>query len=136
MSETTTIKIQKLTNVIICPVANYVGDDASKIIDTITNLNTPPDKVKCPKCGTEVEASKFALHLLKHCRVSGKNVTCDLCGVKLKSMGEFMRHIREHLVIGVLRNGMWIWYCTICGREFTSKKSALVHILKSHEVEK
>ncbi len=135
MSETG-IQVQKLTNVVVCPVLNYVGDDVVKIVEALRSLSTPPRVVKCPKCGQEVSSEIFAIHLSKHCRVTGKNVVCDICNVKLKSMGEFLRHIREHLVVAVLRNGMWVWYCTICGREFTSKKSALVHVLKSHEVEK
>ena len=130
------VQVTKLTNIVVCPAMGYMGEDATKVLEYLLTLSVPPAKVKCPKCGQEVESTKIALHLInKHCRVTGKNVICDLCGAKLGSMGEFMRHVREHLTVAVLRNGMWIWYCTVCGREFTSKKSVLVHILKSHEVE-
>ncbi len=130
------LQILKLTKVVVCPLMGYIGEDAAKVVEFLQSVTTPPDKVKCPKCGQEVESERAALHLVtRHCRVTGKKVVCDLCGERLDSMGSFMRHVREHLVVGVLRNGMWIWYCTICGREFTSKRSALVHVLKSHEVE-
>ncbi len=130
------VQITKLTNIVLCPPIGYMGEDALRVVEFLRNLSTPPSRVKCPKCGQELEATRIALHLIsKHCRITGKNVICDICGTKLSSMGDFMRHIREHLTVGVLRNGMWVWYCTICGREFTSKKSVLVHILKSHEME-
>ncbi len=130
------IQVQKLTKIVLCPISGEMTEDAAKVLEQVKQCKIPPSKVKCPKCGQEIEATKFALHLIKHCRVSGKSVVCDICGEKLKSMGDFMRHIREHLTVAELRNGMWVWYCTVCGREFTSKKSVLVHILKSHEVEK
>lgn len=129
------VQVQKLTKVVVCPIIEYIGEDAVKVVEALRNITTPPDKVKCPKCGQEVESKKFALHLSKHCRFGGKNITCDICNEKFKDMGKFLRHIREHLVVGVLRNGMWVWYCTVCGREFTCKRSALVHVLKKHEVE-
>ena len=132
----TQIQTYLLTKVIVCPLANYIGDDVNKVIQVIQNIKEIPSTLKCPKCGQEIEIGKFALHLLKHRRITGKHQVCDICGDKFTNEGQLLRHMREHLVIGVFRHGMWVWYCTVCGREFTSKKSALVHVLKSHEVEK
>ena len=128
-------KTMTITKVVVVSTINYIGNEVDKIIQAIQNLKNPPLTLKCPKCGREIESKSFALHLTKHVRITGKQCVCDICGEKLPSYEKFLRHVREHLVFAIYRNGMYVWYCTLCGHEFTSKKSAVVHILKAHEVE-
>ena len=47
--QTQQLQVTKLTNIVICPAMNYMGDDAVKVVEFLRNLQTPPAKVKCPK---------------------------------------------------------------------------------------
>ncbi len=128
-----TARLNTLTRVVVAPIINYVGSDASKLVEVL-KVRDIPNVLKCPKCGSDVRKERFALHLAEHVHSSGKPI-CDLCGAKLSGQRDVLVHVREHLAFAMWRHGMWIWYCTVCGREFTSKRSVLVHVLKAHEVE-
>ena len=123
-----------LTKVVVCPHCGYMGDDLSKVVEHLQAVRPLPT-VKCPRCGSEVESTSFALHMTRHVRVSGKSRVCDICGEKFPDEGRFLRHVREHLVVGVKRHGMVVWYCLVCGLESTDKYGILVHVLKRHELE-
>ncbi|MFB6470132.1 MAG: hypothetical protein TU36_002680 [Vulcanisaeta sp. AZ3] len=128
------IAARALTKVIVCPLCNYMGNDASKVLDALVNA-TPQPRLKCPKCGAEVEAISFVNHLSKHGKFGGKTITCDICGAKLNGEGSFLRHIKEHLIIAVRKSGMDVYYCLVCGQEFITKNSAITHLLKRHSLE-
>ncbi|WP_243666132.1 hypothetical protein [Vulcanisaeta sp. JCM 16159] len=49
--------------------------------------------------------------------------------------GAFLRHIKEHLIVSVRRNGMDVYYCLVCGQEFITKNSAITHLIKRHGLE-
>ncbi len=126
--------VKALTKVVVCPLCDYMGDDTNKVVDALLKA-APRPRLKCPKCGAEVDASSFVTHLRKHGRVGGKTITCDICGAKLNGEGAFLRHLKEHLVVAVRRGGMDIYYCLVCGQEFITKNSAITHLLKRHSLE-
>ena len=123
-----------LTKVVVCPLCDYMGEDVNKVVDAIAKA-TPRPRLKCPKCGAEVDANSFVTHMRKHGRVGGKTITCDICGAKLNGEGAFLRHMKEHLIVSVRRNGMDVYYCLVCGQEFITKNSAITHLLKRHSLE-
>ncbi|MGC8606662.1 MAG: hypothetical protein ACP5GZ_02935 [Vulcanisaeta sp.] len=123
-----------LTKVVVCPLCDYMGEDVNKVVDAITKA-IPRPKLKCPKCGAEVDANSFVTHMRKHGRVGGKTITCEICGAKLNGEGTFLRHIKEHLIVSVRRNGMDVYYCLVCGQEFITKNSAITHLIKRHSLE-
>lgn len=135
MSSTTMSTVAKsLTKVVVCPICDYMGSDTNKVAEAVIKA-TPRSKLRCPKCGAEVDANSFVTHMRKHGRIGGKTITCDVCGAKLNSEGAFLRHMKEHLIVSVRRNGMDIYYCLVCGQEFITKNSAITHLLKRHSFE-
>ncbi len=123
-----------LTKIVVCPLCDYMGEDVNKVVDAITKASPRP-KLKCPKCGAEVDVNSFVTHMRRHGRVGGKTITCDVCGAKLNGEGAFLRHIKEHLIVSIRRNGMDIYYCLVCGQEFITKNSAITHLIKRHSLE-
>ncbi|GEM_PF-527624 len=129
-----TSSILKLTRQVVIPVLNYVGDDVDRIVNELSKLNIVPRRLKCIKCNEEIDISTYITHIADHIiKSSGKDYLCTLCNSKFKSKGLALRHLKEHFTLGIYRNGMWIWICGLCLREFTSKKSVLVHLFRYHE---
>jgi len=121
----------RLTKILVCPICDYVGDDVSKVIEAVRSAGLSGE-LKCPRCSASIPVDSFASHLASHVKVSGKNWTCEVCNEKFGNRGSFLRHARSHLVLGVPRDGAYVWECLVCGSEFFGKNAALVHVLKRH----
>ncbi|MBP1448961.1 MAG: hypothetical protein JZD41_02940 [Thermoproteus sp.] len=83
---------------------------------------------KCTICGAVVGWEGAVAHYMKHVKYSGGDAICGVCNAKVKR-DEARTHMRLHFIVGDGKR----FFCGVCGREFISRKGALVHIMKAHE---
>lgn len=117
--------------VVVCPICNYVGEVKGLKID----YSTVPQatELTCPKCGERVPIESIVTHMRKHLKATGRNYVCDICQAKIQGEEQAMRHMKEHMVVGVKRGSVMLWVCLACGRVFRYRTSVLAHLMAFHE---
>ena len=76
----------------------------------------------CPK--TFLRNSDLKKHLVKH---SNKSHECPICGIRIKHMKNFRRHVNLH------KEKITLYHCKICGKDFNVKKNYQRHYEKVHK---
>ncbi|RLE54526.1 MAG: hypothetical protein DRJ40_10570 [Thermoprotei archaeon] len=102
-----------------------IGELAAHVVRCPSQVN-----VLCPVCKERVATGQLLIHILqKHVSSS----VCPLCRTRFKQSKQLLPHLREHFIAEIESKGGKKYICLICGRDFTSKRSARVHVLKAHE---
>ena len=79
----------------------------------------------CSDCpSTFPRKSDLKKHLVKH---SNESHECPTCGIRIKHMKNFRRHVNLHM------DKIILYHCKICGKDFNVKKNYKRHSENVHK---